>query len=132
MTRILAFILAIFILAGCFGGEVKEPYRLLSPNECGILLKDDPTALLVDVRTPAEYRSGFIQGAINLPLDEMETKIKKQLPLKDQLIIIYCKTGKRSTVAVEDLLELGYTNLVEMDGGVSAWKGMLATPPESK
>lgn len=128
MTRIIALLLTGLILAGCFGGEAKDVYQKISPNDAAIMLNEDPGIMLVDVRTPEEYRSGYIKGAINIPLDDFDKQVKKMLPDKEQTIMLYCKSGKRSAVAAQELMDLGYTHILDIDGGVNAWKGILVKP----
>ena len=128
MTRLIAIIMAGIILAGCMGGESTDPHRVLKPNDAALMLNEETGIMLVDVRTPEEFKTGFIKGAVNIPLDELDKSAKKKLPDKDQTIMLYCKSGKRSAVAAEDLLEQGYTSILEIEGGITAWKGMLVKP----
>jgi rhodanese-related sulfurtransferase len=78
--------------------------------------------VLVDVRTPEEYREGHIPGAINIPNETIGTGEIPELPDKDQLILVYCRSGRRSKEASEKLVKLGYTNIVEF-GGILDWTG---------
>ena len=79
-------------------------------------------AMLLDVRTPEEYRSGHIPGAIVIPNETIGTEEIPQLPDKDQLIMVYCRSGNRSKQASDKLVKLGYTNIVEF-GGINSWPG---------
>ena len=79
-------------------------------------------AVLLDVRTPEEYRSGHIPGAIVVPNETIGTEEIAQLPDKDQLIMVYCRSGNRSKQASDKLVKLGYTNIVEF-GGIIDWPG---------
>ncbi|MCX7788404.1 MAG: rhodanese-like domain-containing protein [Spirochaetes bacterium] len=82
--------------------------------------------ILVDVRTPEEYRSGHIPGAINIPVDTIGSKPPS--PQKDALIILYCRSGNRSSSAKKILEQLGYTRVVNF-GAVSKWpKNVIAGP----
>lgn len=89
-----------------------------------LVLERRPDYLLIDVRTPAEYASGHIPTAINIPVD----RIGNPPPTgeKDVLIIVYCRSGNRSAAARKLLLDLGYTNVVDF-GAVSRWEGDLVT-----
>ena len=83
-------------------------------------------AVLLDVRTPQEYREGHIPGAINVANETIGTDEIPELPDKDQLILVYCRSGNRSKQASEKLVALGYTNIVEF-GGINDWPGETAT-----
>ena len=86
-----------------------------------------PAYVLVDVRTPAEYESGHIPTAVNVPVDVIGTRP----PTEDKgaLIIVYCRSGNRSATARQILIDLGYTNVVDF-GAVSKWEQPLVTGKE--
>ena len=88
-----------------------------------------PEYVLVDVRTPAEYESGHIPTAVNLPVDIIG--IQPPTAKKDALVIVYCRSGNRSATARSILLELGFTNVVDF-GAVSRWEGELVTGKPSE
>lgn len=77
---------------------------------------------LVDVRTQEEFDDGHIEGALLLPNDQLETLAAEQLPDKDAVILVYCRSGNRSAAASELLVELGYTNVYDF-GGIMDWPG---------
>ena len=81
-----------------------------------------PGAILLDVRTPEEYSEKHIPGAINIPNETIGADDIPELPDKDQLILIYCRSGNRSKQAADKLVKLGYTNIVEF-GGINDWTG---------
>lgn len=78
--------------------------------------------VLVDVRTEEEYAEGHIEGALLLPLDQLETLAEEKLPDKDATILIYCRSGNRSAQASVLLVELGYTQIYDF-GGIMDWTG---------
>ena len=83
------------------------------------------TTLILDVREPAEYTTGCLPGAINIPRGVLEFKICNHPTFQDKQhenIIVYCLTGGRSALATEALHKLGYTNAVSMAGGFTLWK----------
>jgi rhodanese-related sulfurtransferase len=86
-----------------------------------------PAYVLVDVRTPAEYESGHIPTAVNVPVDVIGTRPPTEV--KDALIIVYCRSGNRSAAARKTLVDLGYTNVVDF-GAVSRWERPLVTGKE--
>ena len=83
-------------------------------------------AVLLDVRTPEEFADKHIPGAINIPSETISTEEIPELPDKDQLILVYCRSGNRSKQASEKLVALGYTNIVEF-GGINDWPGETVT-----
>ncbi len=82
------------------------------------LLKDNPMAVLIDVRSFQEYNEYHLNSAICIPSYELQKKIPEMIENKKQMIILYCQTGARSKKAIKILQKLGYTNLYEIDGGI--------------
>ena len=82
--------------------------------------------IILDVRRPDEFAEGHIPGAINVANETIGTDEIPELPNKDQLIMVYCRSGRRSKEASEKLVKLGYTNIVEF-GGILDWKGEIVT-----
>ena len=78
--------------------------------------------LIVDVRTPEEFAQGHIPGAVNVPNESIGTEPPKELPVKDQLLMVYCRSGNRSKQASQKLADMGYSNVVEF-GGIIDWPG---------
>lgn len=83
-------------------------------NEGEITMKKN--AVLLDVRTPEEHKEGYLDGALLLPLAELESKISGEVPEKTTPIYIYCRSGRRAGTAVEKLTHLGYTDLHNLGG----------------
>ena len=86
------------------------------------MMKKESGYIILDVRRADEYAAGHIPGAINLPNEEIGANEIPELPDKSQLILVYCRSGRRSKEASEKLVKLGYTNIVEF-GGILDWKG---------
>ncbi len=82
------------------------------------MLKADKDMLLIDVRSPQEYKESHLEGAINLPLYDIEEKAREQIKKKDTPMIIYCQSGSRSRRAMQILRQEGYENLYEIKGGL--------------
>ncbi|HZJ88838.1 MAG TPA: rhodanese-like domain-containing protein [Sphaerochaeta sp.] len=101
---------------GLIGGA---GYERISATEAKALM-DEQTVIIVDVRSDLEYRGGHIQGAINLPVEEIGSSMPDLLPDQEALILLYCRSGSRSGQAARKLVELGYTNIYDF-GGISAW-----------
>jgi len=100
-------------------------YRRISMADLADALEKEQDAILLDVRTPEEYNSGYIPGAINLPSQSITAETAAaMLPDKNQSIYVYCRSGNRSRAASEALVRLGYTNITE-SGGIMDWIGEL-------
>ncbi len=78
--------------------------------------------ILLDVRTPEEFGRGKLAGSINVPVDEVNGKIKSIIADTSEKIYVYCLSGARSSVAVETMMKLGYTNVFNMSHGLLAWR----------
>ena len=116
--------LALFILilsSSCIFSK-GEGYKRISMDEAKTLMEKEEGYILIDVRTKGEYESGYIPGAINIPLSDIDEKIISFLPDKSQMILVYCRSGNRSREASDKLSKLGYSNVLEI-GGINAWKG---------
>lgn len=77
---------------------------------------------VVDVRRSDEYASGHLPGAINVPNEDISKTQPEALPDKDAKLLVYCRTGVRSAQASTKLVDMGYTQVYNMDGGITAWK----------
>ena len=91
-------------------------------DEAIIMMEEESNYIILDVRTPEEFSEKHIPGAINIPNETIGTEEVPELPDKDQLILIYCRSGNSSKQASEKLVRLGYTNIVEF-GGINDWPG---------
>ena len=104
-------------------GETPKTFKMVSMAEGIEIAKNNPDAIIVDVRRDDEYKSGHIPGAVLLTMETITAETAaKVLPDKDQMILIYCRSGRRSKIAAQNLLDLGYTNLIEF-GGILDYKG---------
>ena len=104
------------------GGE-QMTYKMVSMAEGLEIAKNNPDAIIVDVRRDDEYKAGHIPGAVLLTMETITAETAaKVLPDKNQMILIYCRSGRRSKIAAQNLLDLGYTNLIEF-GGILDYKG---------
>ena len=123
IKRLLPFVLSLMLLSSCgtHGGSTNS-YRQISMDEAVKMMKDEKNYIILDVRRPDEYAEGHIPGAINVPNEEIGTVEIAELPNKSQLILVYCRSGRRSKEASEKLVKLGYTNIVEF-GGIQDYEG---------
>ena len=123
IRMLLSFILSLTLLSSCTApAGSQNSYRQVSTDEAVKIMKNEKNYIILDVRRPDEYAEGHIPGAINVPNEEIGTAEILELPDKSQLILVYCRSGRRSKEASEKLVKLGYTNIVEF-GGILEWKG---------
>ena len=92
----------------------------ITAEEAKKLMDSEEGCIILDVRSREEYDQGHIPGAILIPDTEIEAKAADLLPDKDQLILVYCRSGRRSKLAAQSLADLGYTNIREF-GGILDW-----------
>lgn len=104
-----------------------DSYRQISMQEAVELMHSESDYIILDVRTQAEYQSGHIPSAICIPNETILHDDIPELPDKDQLILVYCRSGNRSKQASAKLAALGYTGVVEF-GGIHAWPGDIVRP----
>ena len=109
------------LLAAC-GASSKPSYRQITADEAARMMQEETDFVLLDVRTQEEYASGHIPGAICIPNETIGSEEIPELPDKDQLILVYCRSGNRSKQASQKLAEQDYTNVVEF-GGINGWTG---------
>ena len=126
MKKILPFILAALLLAGCAAPAEGGSYRQINMDEAITMMEEESGYIILDVRTPEEFAEKHIPGALNIPNETIGTEEIPELPNKEQLILVYCRSGNRSKQASEKLVALGYTNIVEF-GGINDWPGETVT-----
>ena len=109
-----------FGCVGCSDGG-SATYEQISGAEAKALMDSESGYIIIDARTQEEYDEGHIPGAILIPEYEIADRAEKELPDKDQMILVYCRSGRRSKIAAEELVKLGYTNVKEF-GGIIDWE----------
>ena len=123
MKKYVAILLSLLLLVGCTEqSNQKKTYRQISMKEAITMMNEESGYLIIDVRTLGEFNEKHIPNAINIPNESIGTEEIPELPDKDQLIFVYCRSGNRSKQASEKLVALGYTNIVEF-GGINDWPG---------
>ena len=121
--RLLPLVLSLTLLSSCGTRTGSSAgYRQISMDEAVKTMKDEKNYIILDVRRPDEYSEGHIPGAINVPNEEIGSAEIAELPDKSQLILVYCRSGRRSKEASEKLVKLGYTGIVEF-GGIQDYEG---------
>lgn len=126
MKKLLLFLVLAVILSGCSAAPEessgKISYQQISAAEAVSLMDTEENYIILDVRTREEYENEHIPGAICIPNETIGTEEIPELPDKNQLILVYCRSGNRSKQAAEKLAALGYTAIVEF-GGIIDWPG---------
>ena len=123
MKKLVFLLLAVMLLTAC--GQDKENsqgagYVNITAEQAKGIMDSQGGYIILDVRTQDEFDETHIPGAILIPHDEITEKAEDLLTDKDQLILVYCRSGRRSKLAAEALVELGYTNIKEF-GGIIDW-----------
>ena len=123
MKKLVFLLLAVMLLTAC--GQDKENdqgavYVNITAEEAKQIMDTEEGYIILDVRTQEEYDQGHIPGATQISHEEIAEKAEDVLTDKDQLILVYCRSGRRSKLAAEALVELGYTNIKEF-GGIIDW-----------
>ena len=123
MKKIIFFLLAALLLTACgqnTENEQEAVYMNITAQEAKEIMDTQEGYVILDVRTQEEYNQGHIPSAIVISHEEIGEKAEKVLTDKNQLILVYCRSGRRSKIAAEALVELGYTNIREF-GGIIDW-----------
>lgn len=125
-------LLTLFLFTGCSQTTASQSdsqsgsYQQISSKEAEAMMEEEEDYLILDVRTPEEYEEAHIPEAVNVPNETIGTEEIPELPDKEQLIFVYCRSGNRSKQASQKLADLGYTNIIEF-GGINDWNGDTVT-----
>ena len=123
MKKLIFLLLTVMLLTAC-GQDTEKGQGVacvnITADEAKGIMDSEEGYIILDVREQDEYDAGHIPGAILIPYTQIEEKANEMLPDKDQLILVYCRSGRRSKIAAETLVELGYTNIKEF-GGIIDW-----------
>ena len=132
MTRIVAVsVIALLCLLGFAGcAQQEEPmeiaYQQISAQDAKNIMDTETGYVIIDARTEEEFATGHIKNAILIPEYEVAARAETELPDKNALILVYCRSGRRSKIAAEELIKLGYTNVKEF-GGIIDWPYEITT-----
>ena len=135
MKRLLSLAMAaLLLLAGCGrildGDGMERSWRQISQDEAMEMMRRSDGHVVVDVRRQDEYDAGHIPGAILIPNESIDTTPPDALPDRDQIILIYCRSGNRSKQAAQKLFDMGYTQVYEF-GGINTWSGEIVTETDT-
>ena len=122
MKKLFSLILIMIFLAGCAAPKAEASYRQISMDAAIAMMEEASGYVILDVRTSEEFAEKHIPNAINIPNETIGTAEIPELPDKNQLILVYCRSGNRSKQASQKLADMGYTNVVEF-GGINSWPG---------
>ena len=128
MKRMLALLLiTLCVLSGCTAQgtgrkEVGMSYTQIDQETAKEMMQRRDGHVIVDVRRQEEYDQGHIPGAVLIPNEQIGTERPEKLPDRDQVILVYCRSGSRSKQAAQKLADMGYTRVVEL-GGLNTWTG---------
>ena len=133
----ITIVLALLLLVGCGknkdqitdGDEILKSYHQISQDEAKAMMESDDGHVIVDVRRQDEYDEGHIPGAICIPNESIEDERPAELPDLNQVILVYCRSGRRSKEASQKLFDMGYTNVYEF-GGIIDWTGEVVKETE--
>lgn len=101
--------------------QMNNTYEQISGEQAKALMDSEKDYVIIDARTQEEFDGGHIPGAVLIPEYEISQRAENELPDKDQLILVYCRSGRRSKIASQALVDLGYTNVKEF-GGIIDWE----------
>ena len=134
---ILLGVCLMFLLFGCGiqkldgDGMMYTPsYAQISQDDAKLMMQEDDGHIIVDVRRADEYAQGHISGAILIPNESITDTPPEELPDKNQIVLVYCRTGRRSKEASQKLADMGYVNVYEF-GGIEDWTGEIVTEEAS-
>lgn len=113
-------VLIMLLLNACQSGGAVTSYEQITSEQARAIMDSEQSYIIVDARTEEEFALGHIEGAILIPEYEISSRAEKELPDKDALILVYCRSGRRSKIASAELVKMGYTNVKEF-GGIIDW-----------
>ena len=118
------FIAVIMLLSGCTASQssTEVTYSQITQEEAKVMMDKNDGHIIIDVRRQDEYDAGHIPGAVLIPNESIIDKQPAELPDLDQIILVYCRSGRRSKEAAQKLADMGYTNVYEF-GGIIDWTG---------
>lgn len=120
MNKTVAF-LSVLLLSGCLSSS--SDWQRVDVDEFDQAIEENENAFLLDVRTQTEWeQDGHLENATLIPHTELEAREGELPSEKDTMILLYCRSGNRSQDAAQTLLDLGFTNVIELESGINGWK----------
>ena len=122
MPKLFVFLfICICLVAGCKSTDMPG-YHSISPAEAYNMISELKDYVILDVRTEAERKSKRIPGSVSIPFREIKDRADNELPDKNAMIFVHCRSGGRSTVAAKELVRMGYTNVYDFKK-ITRWPG---------
>ncbi|MDA8765680.1 rhodanese-like domain-containing protein [Candidatus Poseidoniales archaeon] len=120
MKKVVSLFLAC-LLSGCIASSAD--WQRVDVEEFDQAIEENESAFLLDVRTQTEWeQDGHLENATLIPHSELEAR-EGELPTeKDTMILLYCRSGNRSQDAAQTLVDLGFTNIIELESGINGWE----------
>lgn len=118
---IMAFAVVLLLTSCTSIKENKVEYKKISGEEAKQIMDTEKDSIILDVRTKEEFNTGYIKNALLIPDTEIEKSAPEKLTNKNAKILVYCRSGRRSALAAQKLIEMGYTNVLDF-GGIIDWK----------
>ena len=119
IVSIIAALVFLIAISGC-SAEEGSVYMNIAPEKANEMMNELEEFVLLDVRSEEEFSEGHIPGAIVVPHDEISERAEAEIPEKDVPVFVYCRSGRRSKIAAEELVSLGYSEIYEF-GGIGDW-----------
>lgn len=120
-------LLTIFILNGCaYDNSTIRSYLTITSEEAKEMIDNNSEIIVLDVRTEEEFNEGHIKDAILIPYNKILDRAEEVISDKEATILVYCRSGRRSSLAADDLVSLGYTNVYDF-GGIIDWTYEIVT-----
>lgn len=126
LAVLLVSLLSVGLMAGCASPKPTSGYEQITQTQAKALMDSEKDYVILDVRTEDEFASGHIEGAVLIPDYDIGKSAESVLTNKDQLILVYCRSGRRSKNAASELAAMGYTNIKEF-GGINTWEYGIVT-----
>ncbi len=114
-------LLTLLLLSGCLEGSAT--WERVDVDGFSQAIQEHPEGFLLDVRTTSEWeQDGHLENATLIPHMDLEDRVSELPEDKDTLILLYCRSGNRSQDAAQTLQDMGFTNLIELESGITGWK----------
>ena len=120
IVSIFAALVFLIVISGCSAEEKGSVYMNIAPEKANEMMNELEEFVLLDVRSEEEFSEGHIPGAIVIPHEEISERAEAEIPEKDVPVFVYCRSGRRSKIAAEELVSLGYSEIYEF-GGIGDW-----------